>query len=433
MTDRDGDRISLLGFSRGAYTARTYVSFVPLVDFILKEPVASVAALVAFFGLLPAESNENDFKVLQDAYFAPSRNHYLYQGYCALKDYLFRPEHSSDVGPFNKDARKRFREDADTFCSRYKTRPVDIDFVGVWDTVNSVGLVTAAEAMFTSTNPKLRVLRHAIALDERRARFDRAMWRIKPKDEAKKDSLETKPVKPYPRKEQVWFAGAHCDVGGGAVLNDTRHSLACIPLRWMIRECFKTETGIIFDRQTLKDIGFDPTSLYPVVRPRPAPLPLHEDAVIQYAPSRWSWPFGSKEQQNSENAPVKTEEEHDHDDALAPVYDQLEVGYYSWNLLEIVPVKKWNSVTRKQTRDFNLRSGRVIDVHINKVDDQNNPLPEKEWKRLPPIKVHHTVKMRMHAKGGPGKGKYIPAAKLDFKGGMDLEADIDSDLVEWVY
>jgi hypothetical protein len=45
---------------------------------------------------------------------------------------------------------------------------------------------------------------------------------------------------------QVFFAGAHCDVGGGSVLNGTRHSLARIPLRWMIREIFKADVGIIF-------------------------------------------------------------------------------------------------------------------------------------------------------------------------------------------
>lgn len=32
------------------------------------------------------------------------------------------------------------------------------------------------------------------------------------------------------------------DVGGGSVPNDTPHSLARIPLRWMIRECFLAKT-----------------------------------------------------------------------------------------------------------------------------------------------------------------------------------------------
>lgn len=42
---------------------------------------------------------------------------------------------------------------------------------------------------------------------------------------------------------EVWFAGAHTDVGGGSVKNGERYSLARISLRWMIRQCFKCDTG----------------------------------------------------------------------------------------------------------------------------------------------------------------------------------------------
>lgn len=37
--------------------------------------------------------------------------------------------------------------------------------------------------------------------------------------------------------------------------NGTRNSLARIPLRWMIRECFKCDTGIIFDAAQLQQAG----------------------------------------------------------------------------------------------------------------------------------------------------------------------------------
>jgi hypothetical protein len=36
-----------------------------------------------------------------------------------------------------------------------------------------------------------------------------------------------------------------------AVPNHTRHALARIPLRWMIRECFEAQTGLIFDMDRL--------------------------------------------------------------------------------------------------------------------------------------------------------------------------------------
>jgi hypothetical protein len=62
------------------------------------------------------------------------------------------------------------------------------------------------------------------------------------------------------------------DVGGGSVDNDTPYSLARIPLRWMIRVCFKADTGFMFSIEGLREVGIDPASLYPVVKPRLPPL-----------------------------------------------------------------------------------------------------------------------------------------------------------------
>jgi hypothetical protein len=76
---------------------------------------------------------------------------------------------------------------------------------------------------------------------------------------------------------EVWFVGCHCgacdrlqavlpishrqvDVGGGSVPNGTRNNLARIPLRWMIRECFRADTGIQF---FCEDVGLDPDPLLP--------------------------------------------------------------------------------------------------------------------------------------------------------------------------
>ncbi|KAM5539952.1 hypothetical protein V8D89_006455 [Ganoderma adspersum] len=67
--------------------------------------------------------------------------------------------------------------------------------------------------------------------------------------------------------KEVWFAGCHCDVGGGSVLDTEKYSLARIPLRWMIREVFRTNTGIRFHAELLKDIGLDPASLWPHAKP----------------------------------------------------------------------------------------------------------------------------------------------------------------------
>jgi len=77
--------------------------------------------------------------------------------------------------------------------------------------------------------------------------------------------------------QEVWFAGGHCDVGGGNVKNDEKHAAANIPLRWMVREVFRCNTGILWDIAQLKKFtGLDADKLHPEVI---IPLPYHERAA----------------------------------------------------------------------------------------------------------------------------------------------------------
>jgi hypothetical protein len=48
------------------------------------------------------------------------------------------------------------------------------------------------------------------------------------------------------------------DTDTPVVRNRTRHTLARIPLRWMVRECFEAKTGLIFDMKQLREkVGLD--------------------------------------------------------------------------------------------------------------------------------------------------------------------------------
>src|SRR5580704_2042709 len=71
-------------------------------------------------------------------------------------------------------------------------------FVGVWDTVNSVGWVrTPLKIPYSANNPDIQVGRHAVSIDERRAFFRQNLW---------------KPILPGggPKDvKQVWSAGVH--------------------------------------------------------------------------------------------------------------------------------------------------------------------------------------------------------------------------------
>ena len=58
--------------------------------------------------------------------------------------------------------------------------------------------------------------------------------------------------------------------------NKTRHALARIPLRWMIRECFQANTGIIFYARALEhEIGLDMEKSGSGLTPKAPDLPQH--------------------------------------------------------------------------------------------------------------------------------------------------------------
>jgi hypothetical protein len=227
-----GDRICIFGFSRGAYTAR------------------ALAGMLHKVGLLPRDN----FQQIPFAWRMYKR--------------------TDDVGWAQSVAfKKAFSID------------VDVHFLGVFDTVCSVGLF-GRRLPFTTSNYSVRFFRHAVALDERRAKFKANLWNRPTESE---EHLGTTPEERRRRiqkqkllaKErqfsinkldptdilEVWFAGCHCDVGGGSVPNSTPNSLARIPLRWMIRQCFATGSGIMFDSDALVAAGINPAHLYPTVIP----------------------------------------------------------------------------------------------------------------------------------------------------------------------
>jgi hypothetical protein len=135
------------------------------------------------------------------------------------------------------------------------------------------------------------------------------------------------------------------DVGGGSVKNGTRNSLARIPLRWMIRECFKAHTGIIFDAHMLKNgIGLDIESMFEAPKPLSSTNDLPSSAAESQssswtsmitAPALWVW---NKLPQIRAPPPppprvLAGEAQEEHDDALSKIYDQLEIHPF-WQPME---------------------------------------------------------------------------------------------------
>lgn len=190
------DRIFIFGFSRGAYTARVLAGFIHAVGFM----------------------HPDNLNLLNYAYAAYKN---IGEAASTAPDKVF-----AEVRLFERILQT--------------TRPV-IDFLGLFDTVGSViesgrfGPRLRSHA-FTSSNPSVAAIRHAVALDEKRTMFQPQLWPLgnmhrphyfQPKSDVAQDAKE------------VWFVGSHGDVGGG--YPESKSAIAKFPLAWMIDEAKKSK------------------------------------------------------------------------------------------------------------------------------------------------------------------------------------------------
>lgn len=272
---------------------------------------------------------------------------------------------------------------------------VMVDFLGAWDTVCSVGVIPHT-LPFTNSNAAIRYFRHAMALDECRAAYQVNHWHPRnPRDPEGADNERTD-------VREVWFAGCHSDVGGGSVLNETRNSLAKISLRWMIHECYRTQTGVQFRRSVLEDLGIDVGTLDPQ---RLAP---HPPSVITGHPNTHT---ATRTTDGNPGLPVTTEapmsaskeeEEEERADALSRMHDQLEM-VRAWWVLEWLPLRH-----RRQYHEHS-RPRHYWSINMGRPREIVKPTREGEK-----ILVHRSVKTRMEARDSELEGgkKYVPKAKL---------------------
>ena len=174
-----GDRIFLFGYSRGAYAVR------------------SLAGVIDMVGLLRADQATE--RHIQMAY-----RHY-------------ERTHKSPV--------------AQDFTARRCHPEIEIEMIGVWDTVKSLGinapvLWRLSEHIHAFHNHDLSAVVkngfHALAHDENRVAFAPVLWQTHEGFEG--------------HVEQVWFPGAHGDVGGQLGGFEAARPLANISLVWMLEK-----------------------------------------------------------------------------------------------------------------------------------------------------------------------------------------------------
>ena len=352
-TYKEGDKICIFSFSRGAYTARC------------------LAGMIHKVGLLPPRN-------IQQISFA----------------YDFYTNDTPEGWKQSNDFKKTFSID------------VSVYFLGCFDSVASVGFIPRQLPLSSTPTNKSRYFRHAMALDERRAKFKICRHQTKAWDEIKKvasprdataESARTKLLHFLPNYKaqddappgyspqmqygpinhpnvsdeeyerltgheapfdtdvlEVWFAGAHADIGGGAVPNDERHKLAQIPLRWMIRQAFECSSGIIFKTAVLAEHGLDVHTLWPTYErlsapahgPPPSFLEKYEKILPPRSIRRSKLVPIDKHEKGEQFYHLKShtdedwtpEQVEDFYDAMSPLNDQL-VQAPNWWILELWPVQ----------------------------------------------------------------------------------------------
>jgi uncharacterized protein (DUF2235 family) len=196
----DGDFVYLFGFSRGAYTVRV------------------IAGLLHNYGLLRPEFSGEAATVVK-----------------AFQD-LYPRDGSGFVNGLQTQAqRERFAEARR--IREIQSRPCPVHFMGLFDTVSSLGWAWEPKSFpNTMTMPNVNILRHALALDERRAKFRTNRVRCNTQADHK----------------QLWFAGVHSDVGGGYAA--PRNRLSRVPLRWMLTEAHLAGMQVNQDVQRALDL-----------------------------------------------------------------------------------------------------------------------------------------------------------------------------------
>ena len=231
-----GDRIFVFGFSRGAFTVRT------LVGMIARCGVLDRRKLVTTDDLRAAVS---------EAYRTYRRSYRTWLGRRAqaIREKLGGVSDAQAMADFK--ARHSLTE-ADFAAVRSPLHEVRIAFVGVWDTVDSVGgpfhisdVINTVFFRFKFPDHRLSPIvghaAHALSIDDARAAFEPRLWQGDP------------------RIEQVWFAGVHSNVGGGY----PKQGMSLVTLDWMLRKALQHNLRIVpSDLQFYSEHGSVDDKLY---------------------------------------------------------------------------------------------------------------------------------------------------------------------------
>lgn len=206
------DEIFIFGYSRGAYTARSFAGFIRHVGVLDSDNAKQIEKALNLYKAAMSDDGDDHIEALR-----------------------FRARYSKKicVSDYDEDWRNEYVDGYE----KGQSAKLNIKYVGVWDTVGALGvpniLPFAAwlnrkkgfhDVRLTS---KVGSARHALALDEKRKLFRPTIWgNINELNTDK--SFSSYDIKaPY---QQKWFPGVHGSVGGGGPLR----GLSDNALSWVI-------------------------------------------------------------------------------------------------------------------------------------------------------------------------------------------------------
>ncbi len=191
------DQIFVFGFSRGAFSARSFVGLLHSAGILRRSHVEKAHQAVENYRDLDPESDA-DMETMRQFRYEYARETYVDEA-----DHLWRCDVHAE----------RYDPDA---CTRLR-----VEYLGVWDTVGSMGIPSQLGDFSDWVNEKyafhdckltdfVRYARHAVAIDEERPNFAPTLWTNV--EDMNRLAKQERDERPY---EQQWFPGDHGSVGGG--------------------------------------------------------------------------------------------------------------------------------------------------------------------------------------------------------------------------
>ena len=205
-----GDEIYIFGFSRGAYTARSFVGLLGTCGILDRDAARRADEAI---GLYKKRSAEPSYAAAMMRFRSQNSTHIC----VSEEEDRWR---ALNIGGYEADSAPLLK----------------VKYLAVWDTVGSLGIpryMVMANAINrqhqfhdVALSGMVDMARHAVAIDEQRVDFEPTLWDNLDELNAGRGAVPEDADAPY---QQMWFPGGHGSVGGGG----ERRGLSDTALDWI--------------------------------------------------------------------------------------------------------------------------------------------------------------------------------------------------------